>query len=222
MGCLALALRSTRPTGSRGASRPNAAEGRYAGSVPSGSDEHSLPRLLQEARPLLERLVVNEARPLLRLETEEDLVQGICAHALSVADRFEYRSEAEFRAWIRTIARQHLVNRSRYWSARRRDGVQVLRLTQVGSRTSAQGDTGLAGSRTGPLTFAARREQLALAAKVIAVLSDRDRALLRSLGDGTPLEEMSVRLGITYETAKKARQRALDRFRITYDLLLKN
>lgn len=179
-----------------------------------------LTQLLEQHRKRLLGFVRGEAKGLTRYETEEDLVQGIHIHALSVVEHFEYRSENEFIAWLFTVARQHMVNRQRYWNAARRDGGNLLRITAAGSgtRSTSSGIDPSAGM-TGPGTLAGRREQLALATKVVALLGERDQSLINWMSQDVPLEEVAKRLDLSYEAAKRARLRAIDRFRTTFELL---
>ena len=176
--------------------------------------------LLAKQTARLRGFVRQESKGLLRHESEDDLVQGVHIHALSVADRFEYRSEKEFIAWLFTVARQHIVNRRRYWSAARRDGGNLLRVTAAGATTTSR-PRGIdpQASMAGPGTMADRREQLALATQVVSLLSERDRKLIQWMSEDLPLEEVASRLGLTYDAAKRARLRAIDRFRATFELL---
>jgi len=180
----------------------------------------TLARLLDRHRGALVRFVERQGSGLLRFETAEDLVQGVHLRAVEIADRFEYRSDKEFFAWIAKIARHHIASRHEYWSALRRNAGKVLRITLDRSRTRA-GTRGVepAGSGKGPSTVAARREEVALAMKALAVLFPRDRELLEGFGAGLSVEETAERLGLSYEAAKRARQRAIERFRKTFELL---
>lgn len=181
-------------------------------------DDAELTKLIDQHEDRLRGFVRSEAKGLLRYESEDDLVQGIHVHALSVAERFEYRSEREFIAWLFTVARQHVVNRLRYWSAERRDGGDLLRITAAGgTRVDATRGVEPAASMTGPGTGAGRREQLALAAKVIATLAERDQKLIQWMSEDVPLEEVARRLGLGYEAAKRARLRAMERFRVAFE-----
>lgn len=177
--------------------------------------------LLEAHRGRLVAFVRSAGRGLQDRESAEDLAQGVHAQVLQVADRFEYRGEAEFTAWLFALARQHLADRQRYWRALRRDGGAMLRLT-FAPRSESPGGTPLpATSSLGPASRAERREQLQLAAKVLALLSPRDQQLVKCAVDDVALEEVARRLGLGYEAAKRARQRALERFKSTYDLLFR-
>lgn len=159
------------------------------------------------------RFVRANGGQLLRRESEEDLVQGITLRALERANSFRDRGEAAFRGWIATVARSYLADRANYWRALRRRPGALLRLTSGGS-----GGVDPAATVTGPSTFAARREHLRLAVAALAALPPRDRDLVRWTSEDVPLEKQAERLGITYDAAKQARLRALERFRKAFEL----
>lgn len=71
---------------------------------------------------------------------------------------------------------------------------------------------------TGSSTFAARREHLRLAVLALAALPPRDRDLVRRTSEDVPIEEQAKSLGLSYDAAKQARLRALERFRKAFDL----
>ncbi|MCA9291971.1 MAG: hypothetical protein KDA25_12635, partial [Phycisphaerales bacterium] len=167
-----------------------------------------LDALLQTHRPRLLAFFARESGPLLlRFETPEDLAQGVLAEALRSRDGFEYRDEATFLGWLFTIARRFLQARRDHWFAMKRNCGRVLRLTWT------DGSRGVASSRTGPGTFAGRREQLVLVTRAIALLPARDRDLVRWTSEDVPLAEQAARLNIGYDAAAQARVRALDRLR---------
>ncbi len=56
-------------------------------------------------------------RLLLRLETAEDLAQGICAHLLERGARPHDGEEAAQRAWLYTASERWLSDRRDHWSA---------------------------------------------------------------------------------------------------------
>ena len=181
-----------------------------------------LEQLLVEHQAALTDFVAKRAwRSLAHLESIEDLVQGVTTRALDRREQFEFRGEAAFRAWLFEVAERHLVDRRRHWLALRRAGSDVLRLT-FGDSTDAgiAAVRDLAASVTGPSTFASRREQVTLAARALALLLPRDRELVEGLSRGRTLEEEAARLGLTYGATQRARHRALERLRRTFELVL--
>lgn len=158
-------------------------------------------------------------RLLLRLETAEDLAQGICAHLLERGARPHDGEEAAQRAWLYTASERWLSDRRDHWSALKRRGGEVLRLAG-GAHDSVDlaAVRELAASVTGPSTFAVRREQLALAAFALDMLLPRDRALVEGLCAGLDLAEQAAALALGRDAAEKARQRALARFRACFEV----
>ena len=181
-------------------------------------NEIELARKLDQHRSALRAFVRAHAGALLRRESEDDLLQGIELHAVRVASRVEDRGNAEFFGWLCTLARQHFANRLRHHLAARRDAGALLRITRSGSGESSGVREPMSGS-AGPATFAARRERLLLAEKALRLLSERDRALVRWMSEDVSLEEVATRLGLAYDAAKRARQRAIERFKATYELI---
>ncbi len=186
---------------------------------PRAPDE-SLPALLVRHREALARLIAKEGQGLLRLEAAEDLVQGACEHALRVAAHFEYRGEAPFLAWLREVARRHVADRHRYWTSLKRGSARVVRLTSRGvSSSGLRGEPLPFATATGPSTFAVRREQLALAVRALALLSERDRQLVRWMSEDVPVHEQARRFELSEESTRRAGTRALDRFRKTFQAI---
>ncbi len=178
-----------------------------------------LPDLVARHRDRVAVIVRHEAKGLLRFETEEDLVQGILLRALERGREFRWQGEAPFFAWLRRTAESFLADRREHWGALKRRAGRILRLTGgVPSSTTGSGAAEPAATSTGPSTMASRRESLRLVALTMDALPPRDRDLIRGCAEGLTVDEVAARLGISYEAAGKARQRALDRFRRTWSL----
>ncbi|HVR72972.1 MAG TPA: sigma-70 family RNA polymerase sigma factor [Planctomycetota bacterium] len=187
---------------------------------PRRDPEPPLDALLERHRASLLRAVERRASGLLRFESAEDLVQGIHLRALRVADRLEYRGEKAFYGWLLKVAQQHIADRHEYWSARKRDGGRMLRITACGTFSSSKtGAVSPAAQGTGASTLASRKEELAIAARAVALLLPRDQELVRYFSEGLSVAETAGRIGISGDAAERARLRALDRFRKTFELL---
>jgi RNA polymerase sigma factor (sigma-70 family) len=179
-----------------------------------------LPTLLAANRAALLRFVERGAGSLLRHETAEDLVQGIQLHVLESAGRFEFRGEDRFLSWLRQVARRYLADRHRYWRALRRDAGRMIRISAGGSGTrGTRGAVDPSSSVTGPASVAARREHVALAMKALTALFPKDQDLLRWIADDLSIEEIAGRLAVSYDAAKQARLRAIERFRRTLEAI---
>ena len=158
---------------------------------------------------------------LIRMESAEDLAQDVCARALRHADKFELRDEPSFRAWLFEIARNHLDDRRDYWSALKRVGSDVLRWSPPETTGIAPLEVrDLAASVTGPSSFAVRREQLAIAAKALALLLPRDRELVEGASRGLSAGEQAAIFGTSTAAVESARKRAFERVRKTFRLVV--
>lgn len=179
-----------------------------------------LKALMIRFQPAVLTLVREEAGVLLlRFETPEDLVQGVFQEALRSTSSLQWRGDESFKGWLFTIARRHLSNRRDYWFACKRNPGAILRLTLTGADGGRIERRELADTATGPATFAFRREQLVLASKSLAMLLPRDREIVTWASEGAEIGEIAARLGISEESAQRARSRALDRLRKTFTLM---
>ncbi|MCK6458564.1 MAG: hypothetical protein L6Q95_01555 [Planctomycetes bacterium] len=181
------------------------------------TDALELKRRLAEAQADLAIFVRKHAGRLLRLESAEDLAQGIHARALERAGSYRHRGREQFLAWMYAVARTHLADRHHYWGAMRRRPSSLLRL--VGDSQTGAGGLEPAATATGPSTFAARRELVSLVGQALSLLREQDRNLVRWLGDGVPMKEQAGRLGLSPDAAESASRRALERFRKAYRLV---
>jgi RNA polymerase sigma factor (sigma-70 family) len=180
---------------------------------------HDLGDLLERHRSRVAGIVRGEARGLLRFETEEDLVHGVVLRALERGGTFEWRGEPSFFAWLRRISESYIADRRAHWGTLKRRSGRVLRFAGSGETAGGSAVPEPAADGTGPSTFAARREMIALATRALDLLLPRDRDLVRWSADGVTLEEQAARLGVAYEAVGKARQRAIERFRKTFALV---
>ena len=178
-----------------------------------------LEELLVQHAPRVLSFVRNHANTLLAYESIEDLVQGAHVRVIEQQENFRYRSEPEFFSWLFTIVRGHLADRHDYWAAWKRRSGRVLRFTM--SQGSEGGVPFPAGTKTGPGTFAERRELLAIATRALAALPDRDQQLVQWNAEQVPLTEQAERLAMSYAAVQKAGLRAQERFRKTFELMMR-
>ncbi len=189
--------------------------------MPSNPKSDAFASFLERTRDQLAKWVEREAKGLLKRESADDVVSGIHARALSQIENFELRTDAEAFTWLKTIARQHVLDRQKYHTALRRHGGEMLRITNAsfGGEPGETPGVQVAGKMTGQVTYAMRREAIDLAARAIAGLLDRDQELVRATVEGETLEALAKRLHLTYDAAEQARRRAMERFKKAYDLL---
>lgn len=196
-------------------------------SAPEGNSRALIESALVEMRGDLTGFLGRHASPtLMRFETAEDLFQGFASHALGRWERFEDRGEGSAGAWLYELGRNYLRDRHRHWTALKRGSGKVLR-SGLGAPISSMGHQAGGGSseptasQTGPATIAAKREELVLAAKALALLLPRDRQLVEWSAQGMSVNDMAAELKLTPDAASKARNRALDRLRKTHELVLR-
>lgn len=183
-------------------------------------DGPTVESLLLEHRGVLEALIRREAGVvLLRFETTDDLVQGAVQEAIRAAAGFKYEGPAAFISWLSLIGRRYLSARRDYWLAHKRNPGNVLRLTMTGGGTRLRPRAELADTATGPATFAFRREQLILATRAMAMLLPRDREIITMISDGLQASQIAERLGVSLDAAEKARTRAIERLRKTFEII---
>ncbi|MEM9379759.1 MAG: sigma-70 family RNA polymerase sigma factor [Planctomycetota bacterium] len=177
-----------------------------------------LEQLVLSRAALVEALVRRYAGSLLRLETVDDLAQGSTLRLLERGGAFEWRGDEAFDGWVATIVRNFLNDRRSYWNAARRNAGHLLRVSLAGPDSGTTRGVEPISSRTGPLTFAERRDQVDVAMQALATLLPRDQEILALERTGASIGDIASSLGLTADSAGKARLRALERFRRAFDL----
>jgi len=173
----------------------------------------NLEELLTRHRETLVRYFRRHGAYLRRYEASEDLAQGVHLHAVKHQDQFAYQGEPQFVSWLLRLAHQHLADRVAHWKALKRDAGPMMRISFSGAGVEP------AGSLTGPLTYASRKEQLRLATLAMDGLPPRDREIVRLMTDGAGIETVAERLAVSEAAAQRARLRAMDRFRKIYAIV---
>ncbi len=174
---------------------------------------------IEAERPRLMAFLNKEASGLLRFESLDDIYQAVQLRALESARGFSDQGEEAFTGRLITLARRTIADRNDYWRAIKRDCGRLLRL----SWSSSSGGTGgsrVVASSPGPSTWASRRELLILASRALAILGERDRDLIAGEMAGRPLSKVAESLEISNDAARKTRDRALERLRKTFQILI--
>lgn len=84
--------------------------------------EPVLDDLVAENLPMLRAFVRAHMAPELRnRETDGDLLQSVCASLLADRGHFDFRGEAQFRAWMFTAARNKMLEKLRFHRREQRD-----------------------------------------------------------------------------------------------------
>lgn len=148
-------------------------------------------------------------------ESVSDLVQSMCCDILAREHGFEWRSEAEFRAWLCNAALMKLRSTRRYHSALRRSVQREARLDED-TRVSAI----VAACVPGPATAAVHAEEHARIERVFQALTERQREILtlhRIVG--LSHAEIAERLDIAVENSRKILNRAIAAFAARWEEL---
>lgn len=190
-----------------------------SGRTGGGEGAPALASLLEAHRARLARWLERHATGLLRHESSDDLVQGVFVRAIEGSGRFEYRGEGEFVRWLEAIARQHVADRHAYWSAGKRAAGTLLRITQSGPTSTRPSGANPHADTDGPRTRAEKKDDVDLAMKALSMMLPRDREILLAASRDESDSAIAARLGVNAEAAGRARLRALDRFRRTFEVL---
>ena len=121
-----------------------------------GGQRAALQSLLLRHLAPLRAFVRLQASPVLRQrEGESDLVQDVCLEVLQRGERFEFRSEAEFRGWLYRAVLNTLRDSDRYHKAQRRAPGRENPVSDLDQLASVY------ASVTSPSAGAAAREEVA-------------------------------------------------------------
>jgi RNA polymerase sigma factor (sigma-70 family) len=158
-----------------------------------------LPAILAKHRKYLTTVIVRAYGPLANdVNRVSDLVQQTYVEALKNATKFEFKSEVEFRSWLRTLLNRQVQRVSNKEAAQNRSEVEYSR----------QHYCDVFETPLDELLIAERRKRFD---ELLLKLSQEDRQSLQSRLQGTSLEDWAADIGISVVAAKKRRTRALRR-----------
>jgi RNA polymerase sigma-70 factor, ECF subfamily len=165
--------------------------------------------LLAEELPRLRAFVRAHLSPQLRLrESSSDLVQSVCRSLLIEKDHFEFRGEAQFRAWLFTIARHKIAEKLRFHMREMRD----MRRDEGLDPSSATAILSAYQTTTTPSHVAEAREQVAKLEQAIDLLEPDHREVVTLVRlAGLPYAEAAEVIGRTAEATRMLLGRALIR-----------
>ena len=154
--------------------------------------ETLLERHLPDLRAYVRR---NMDAALAQRESCADLVQSICREALQSKGQFEFRGEAAFRQWLLQMALHKLIDRRRFYRARKREGGQLE--PTAGSGFDLDQLARLARTLgASPSSEASLREELAVLAAALDKLAEPDRAMIRMIHlEGLTHADVAERVG---------------------------
>jgi len=163
--------------------------------------------LVAEHLPQLRAYVRAHMIPAMRArESAADIVQTVCRALLAERDRFDFRGEVEFRAWLFTAARRKIFEKLRF----HRRGQRDLRREAM-----PLGDSDLGGGprpTATPSAIAAANEQLERLEAALDVLSPDDREVIAlSRFAELPVAEVAARMQRSEAAVRKLLGRAVVR-----------
>ena len=129
----------------------------------------NLGHYLEENRDYLEQQIRARADELvLAKESISDLMQSISRELLGENERFEYRGEAEFKAWLKRVVSSKVIDKHRFYTAQKRDQREERRLPTDGGAVSAT-----------PSRVAMREEERERVTRALECLSAEHQEVLR-------------------------------------------
>jgi len=176
------------------------------------SDQPPIEDLLERHLPTLRAYVRrNLDAGLADRESTADLVQSVCREVLQSRGKFEFRGDAAFQRWLLQVALHKLMDRRRFWRARKREGLRVE--GQRGALSWSQDELGrLAVALGSPSAEAMLREDLDRLALALEELSEFDSEVIRLVRlEGLSHAEFAGRMGCTEPQSRKRLFEALAR-----------
>jgi len=154
--------------------------------------EALLERHLPDLRAYVRR---NMDAALSQRESCADLVQSICREALQSKAQYEFRGEAAFRQWLLQLALHKLIDKRRFYRARKREGAQLE--PAAGSAFDLDQLARLARTLgASPSSEASLREELGVLAAALDKLAESDRAMIRMIHlEGLTHADVAERIG---------------------------
>ena len=173
---------------------------------PEDSGPRKLPERILASLPGLTRFVRQHmSHELSARESASDIVQSTIRSLLKHDRAFDDRGEAGFQAWLRTAARNKLVDRTRHWDAERRRGTPQALGTDAPDAFEPA-----APELAGPSQEAELREEVERLRRVFAALPEDQRNLLiRSQVEGASHSEIARETGGSPDSVRKAVARAM-------------
>lgn len=174
---------------------------------PGDLDDGEIAALLDAHRPALHAFVRLRMGPALAAREHcSDVIQSVCRELLQGRERFEYRGEEAFRAWLFTAATHKILQKARYHKAPPRDVAREVPISVHRELARAY------SSCITPSREVSAREQVVAFEAAFDRLSEQDREIIALVRiAGLPHAEVARRLGRTVEGSRTLLRRALVR-----------
>jgi len=180
-------------------------------------DRQALERLLERYQERLERIVrIELGAELGRFVEPGDIVQEVYLVVQRRIGDFELRSHSGFLAWLVTIAKRKIKDKRQEMNALKRDRGREVPLNLTGSSPDASSlHRPLAGSSSGPVTRAWKKEFRELMDRTLTELSeDYRRVILLRDYYGAEWDEIERELGRGKHACEQLHQRAWIRLKL--------
>jgi RNA polymerase sigma factor (sigma-70 family) len=175
--------------------------------APVPSLEAMLERHLPDLRDYVRK---NMGAALAQRESCADLVQSICREALQSQGRYRFQGEVAFRKWLLQLALRKLIDRRRFYGARKRE--RVAREADLSAAWRIEELAKLAKTLGSPSGEAMLREDIGRLGRAVEKLSDADRDIIRMIYlDGLMHADVAERVGCTESQSRGRLYSALAR-----------
>ncbi|MBK9385838.1 MAG: sigma-70 family RNA polymerase sigma factor [Planctomycetes bacterium] len=172
-------------------------------------DASAVHALIERNLPGLRAYVRLRCGPAMRLkESTSDIVQSTCRDVLENVERFRYRGEAGFRAWLFATAMRKIADRAEYWGAAKRAAGREVPMHD--EERSTRGVRQLYASICSPSQEAMGNEAAERLEAAFDRLSDDEReVIVLARVVGLTHTELAEQLGISVAASRTRLFRAL-------------
>src|SRR5688572_1769579 len=145
----------------------------------SSGDAAAVDELLMANLPSLRAFVRLRMGPALRAkESASDLVQSVCREILENRERYQFRSDENFKRWLFTTALRVVKNKARYWQREKRDAEREIRRGRPSASRSGGAFSDCYRSMITPSRDALAREEVERFERAFETLPEEQREVI--------------------------------------------
>jgi RNA polymerase sigma-70 factor (ECF subfamily) len=172
-------------------------------------DAEAVSALLERHLPGLRAYVRLRCGPAMRAkESTSDIVQSTCRDVLENLERFRYRGESGFRAWLFATALRKIADRAEYWGAAKRAAAREVPL--IDEERSTRGLRKLYATLCSPSQEAIGNEAAERLEAAFDRLADEEREIIvLARVVGLTHTELAEQLGVSVAASRTRLFRAL-------------